>query len=1034
SSATLATAATLTLSGTPSINGTFQLNQGGWATGGTWSYGSGGTLAFNNSSGSYGVNTDVFWPATGGPVNVTVSGAGGVTMNVARAVSGVFQTAAGVTNANNLTLNGTAQINAGGYFTGSPTYGSSSTLVYNTGGTTYGRGAEWSATSGAGYPANVTINSGSSLDLGNGGTGTARQISGNLTLDGALYMDYGSNDMTQALTVLGNVTINTTGALSLSDAPGGDLIIKGNWTRNGSGVLTPKSRAVFFQGGNAQTLTGVTAFDYLNMGKSGNDLTLNNDITVNKTLKFSDNTSGGNSNGGSIITGSNSVTIASTGSNTGGSATSHVSGKLVQVYSTAGTKTFMIGKGGNYRPLTLNYSSLDNPSTVSAEQTESTLPGSLPGNTTATLARYWTVSQTGGTTYNYKITLDGTDFSASGTAVMLKGDGASNSAYAVTAPNYTNTTGFTSFSNFGLGDMSAPAAYNVTGTGSFCQGSGGLAVGLDNSQTGVTYELWKDDIATGETMPGTGASLNFGNKTEGTYTIKGTNAAGTITMNSSAVVTIIPAGLWTGAALDNDWTTADNWNWCGGIPTGSTNVIIPSGSTVHVTSSPGSYAECNNLTIGSTAILVIDAGKALKVNGTITNNNGASGLVIESDATGTGSLINGTASVDGTVKRYYTGSAWHLISTPVSGIQPDIFVTHYLQNFTESTNVYTDIILTIGGLNVFQGYALWNTNTTPQVTSYTGPLNTGSYTSAVTNFNEGWNLVGNPYPTAIDWLAVSGWTKTNVNNAIYLHKDNTTWATFVGGVGANGGTQYIASGQGFFVRASDAGSLAIDNGVKVFQNPTFFKETIPNLIRLQASGNGATDEAVVRFTPESTAGFDGDWDAVKMFAADDAVPQIYIKGNAVYTISSVPSAESVNVGFLCGTNGEYTIAATEINNFEEINLEDTKTGTFTKLNDAAYSFTYSTNDDPDRFILHLTPMSVPEQNKSGVHVYSQGRSVYVSLPSGNGEVTVYNLIGQVVASSTLTPKLNRMELRSQGVYIVNVKAAGTTYSTKVVIR
>jgi len=57
---TLATSTTLTLANTPAINGSFQLNVGGWATGGTWNYGTTGTLIFANATGSYGVNADVF--------------------------------------------------------------------------------------------------------------------------------------------------------------------------------------------------------------------------------------------------------------------------------------------------------------------------------------------------------------------------------------------------------------------------------------------------------------------------------------------------------------------------------------------------------------------------------------------------------------------------------------------------------------------------------------------------------------------------------------------------------------------------------------------------------------------------------------------------------------------------------------------------------------------------------------------------------------------------------------------------------------
>ena len=57
---------------TMTVNGTFQINEGSWtgsSSSGTWSYGAGGTLIFNNSSGYYGPidDTHVYWPVSSGP-------------------------------------------------------------------------------------------------------------------------------------------------------------------------------------------------------------------------------------------------------------------------------------------------------------------------------------------------------------------------------------------------------------------------------------------------------------------------------------------------------------------------------------------------------------------------------------------------------------------------------------------------------------------------------------------------------------------------------------------------------------------------------------------------------------------------------------------------------------------------------------------------------------------------------------------------------------------------------------------------------
>ena len=86
--------------------------------------------------------------------------------------------------------------------------------------------------------------------------------------------------------------------------------------------------------------------------------------------------------------------------------------------------------------------------------------------------------------------------------------------------------------------LNAPAtAFNVTGTGSYCQGGSGLLVGLAGSETGVTYTLYKNGNPQVPTVAGTGSAINFGYQTTGTYTVNGAGSSGTITaMNGNAVV------------------------------------------------------------------------------------------------------------------------------------------------------------------------------------------------------------------------------------------------------------------------------------------------------------------------------------------------------------------------------------------------------------------------------------------------------------------------------------------------------------------
>jgi len=305
---TLATSQTYVNNGTTTINGSFRLDNGGWVSdaGGTNAlvYGTNGTLIFN-TSGSYGVNNGNYWPSTSGPVNVTIN-SGGINLGFSRTVTGTFQTAAGVTlSSSTLTLNGICQLNSGGFFNNSPTYGAASTLVYNT---SYGVFNEWTGNgaAGVGIPANVRVQSGT------------------LTLT------------TSNRGIPGNMTIDSTCSLVLNGASG-DLYIGGNW--NNSGTFTPSGRAVFFNGAANQTITNASGetFNYLINNKSAGNLILANNVTVNATagspLQLL--------NASAIDLNGQTLTLSNNGGNlqvTGGarSITSSVAGGILSI---TGTKT-----------------------------------------------------------------------------------------------------------------------------------------------------------------------------------------------------------------------------------------------------------------------------------------------------------------------------------------------------------------------------------------------------------------------------------------------------------------------------------------------------------------------------------------------------------------------------------------------------------------------------------------------------------------------------------------------------------------------
>ena len=110
-----------------------------------------------------------------------------------------------------------------------------------------------------------------------------------------------------------------------------------------------------------------------------------------------------------------------------------------------------------------------------------------------------------------------------------------------------------------------PTLFSINGGGSYCSGSGGVAIGLNSSETGVNYQLKIGAANVGGLVSGTGNPLNFGNQTSaGSYTVVGTNpsAGCTSTMTGSVNVTI--------NAIPTAFTLTGGGSFC----TGGSGILI----------------------------------------------------------------------------------------------------------------------------------------------------------------------------------------------------------------------------------------------------------------------------------------------------------------------------------------------------------------------------------------------------------------------------------------------------------------------------
>jgi hypothetical protein len=333
----------------------------------------------------------------------------------------------------------------------------------------------------------------------------------------------------------------------------------------------------------------------------------------------------------------------------------------------------------------------------------------------------------------------------------------------------------------------------------------------------------------------------------------------------------------------------------------------------------------------------------------------------------------------------------------------------------------------------------------------------------------GFNLVGNPYPSPVDWDAPSGWVRSNIDDALYYFNAGTTdqytgtYSTYINNVSSDGiANNIIPAMQGFFIHVSDgnypiAATLIFTNNVRVNNlSPHFhknlFSETRP-LLRLTAriaeEGTSA-DPAVIYFDHDATMGFNKEMDALKLMNTDVLVPNLYtITPDAdQISINGMPypddSITKVPLGLKLKKKGSIIFQATNIEQMPfnlYIYLCDNKTGAYQNLNlHPEYRVNLDNGDYENRFSVVFSRYDLRYQPGSDVpfNVYSSRNRLFIYIDQPSGEKTdlvIHNMLGQKILHRQLTGNgYQEMDLDvNTGIYIVSLSSAKGVYSKKVFI-
>jgi len=479
----------------------------------------------------------------------------------------------------------------------------------------------------------------------------------------------------------------------------------------------------------------------------------------------------------------------------------------------------------------------------------------------------------------------------------------------------------------------------------------------------------------------------------------------------------------------------------------------------------------NNFTISRSAGVTISDTRNLTVNGTLTNSVGNAALTLKSTSSGTGSLIHNTANVPATIQRYVTGSSnltammYHMVSVPLvttNNSTSNLFFGSYLFDFTQSTNSWNALgAPTNTPLDETRGYMTYYPAGANTTYSFAGSINNGSFTTLTSatapyGANLGWNLVPNPYPSAIDWNAAAGWTKTNIAGSIYFWPagaaaSSSNYSTWNGttGTGTPAGSRYIPIGQSFFVKANAASPvLTMNNSVRVHNTQAFYKtnEVPTELLRLKAETSIGTDDIVIHFRPEATQLFDDEYDAYKLTGGSDA-PQLssITSDNKKVSINSLPFSttdEVVPLFFTVNTASEVTFTASGMESFYStppIYLEDVVENKVIDLQlQPTYSFHYTPGQE-NRFNLRFTNITDQDETETmnGL-IYYSNKQINISIPlfeTKEADVRVFDISGRLIFNTkVILNGLTQVKAPiSSGVYIVRIIAEQKVISKKIII-
>ena len=392
---------------------------------------------------------------------------------------------------------------------------------------------------------------------------------------------------------------------------------------------------------------------------------------------------------------------------------------------------------------------------------------------------------------------------------------------------------------------------------------------------------------------------------------------------------------------------------------------------------------------------------------------------------------------DETIQSDHSIDGW---TAPTSLSHPMAAGTGITAYFDASNGVTIDIT---GDIN--SGTICVPLNSTPPIIPYVGNCPP-----------DGWNLIGNPYPSPIDFnqlMALSS-TSSDVENTLYIwDPTSSTYFSYINGVSspANFGG-IIPSMQAFWVRTSSFSNLCFEDAIRITDpnaaTNDFYKSNTQNesLLRLEINGQGLTSEAVFRFNEGATDNFDNKFDARVLQDIQDATIELASQtSDGLLKINGLPELESdpVTIPLMTEikTAGGYEISLVQFDNFgtkDKVYLEDHVLNVVHELN-VPYSFSSFVNGAASRFSLRVVPdesTSIEAIQAAKLKMFKcQADVLCIDMQSVNTQdqvLNIYNAVGQNIQSVQLEAgqqmyQISLLNLKQHDIYMMELSNSKTVF-------